>query len=213
MALELDHLVVAATDLDSGEAWLRERLGASLAPGGQHTGVGTHNRLLQLGSRVYLELIAPDPSQPEPARARPFLLDDPAMKARLSIEPQLVHWLVRSDSLDSDVASAAYSPGRVVNMTRGALIWRITVAEGGRPAGDGVLPSMIQWDVPDDQHPAARLPDAGVALESLSIQAPAAVLAMLPPLASPVAIERIESGASRLSARFRTPAGTVVLGG
>jgi len=52
-----------------------------------------------------------------------------------------------------------------------------------------------------------------VALESLSIQAPAAVLAMLPQVASPIAIERIESGASRLSARFRTPAGTVVLGG
>ncbi len=212
MALELDHLVVAATDLDSGEAWLRERLGASLAPGGQHTGVGTHNRLLQLGNRVYLELIAPDPSQPEPTRARPFLLDDPAMKARLKSAPQLVHWLVRSDSLESDVAAARYSPGRIINMTRGSLIWRITVAEGGRPAGDGVLPSMIQWDVPTDQHPAARLPDTGVALQSLSIQAPASVLAMLPNVASPVDIERVESGVSRLQATFRTATGVVVLG-
>ena len=97
-------------------------------------------------------------------------------------------------------------------MTRGSLIWRITVAEGGRPAGDGVLPSMIQWDVPTDQHPAARLPDAGVALQSLSIEAPASVLAMLPNVASPVDIERVESGVSRLQATFRTATGVVVLG-
>ena len=32
--LELDHLVVACLDLDDGEAWLRERLGAPLTPGG-----------------------------------------------------------------------------------------------------------------------------------------------------------------------------------
>ena len=75
--LELDHLVVACLDLDDGDAWLRRRLGVALAPGGRHTGWGTHNRLLQLGAGVYLELIAPDPDAPDPQGPRPFRLDDP----------------------------------------------------------------------------------------------------------------------------------------
>jgi hypothetical protein len=213
MALELDHLVVAATDLDSGQAWLAERLGATLAPGGQHTGVGTHNRLLQLGNRVYLELIAPDPSQAEPPRPRPFLLDDPDMKARLVIAPQLVHWVVRSNDLQADVAAAPYQPGTIVNMTRGTLTWRLTVPRGGRPAGDGMLPSMIQWDLPDDQHPTARLPDVGVALAGLSIRAPQAVLTCLPKISTPVTIETVESATITLVATFNCPKGRVSLGG
>ena len=213
MALELDHLVVAATDLDSGQAWLAERLGATLAPGGQHTGVGTHNRLLQLGNRVYLELIAPDPSQAEPPRPRPFLLDDPDMKARLVIAPQLVHWVVRSNDLQADVAAAPYQPGTIVNMTRGTLTWRLTVPRGGRPAGDGMLPSMIQGDLPDDQHPTARLPDVGVALTGLSIRAPQAVLTCLPKISTPVTIETVESATSTLVATFNCPKGRVSLGG
>ena len=44
----LDHLVVAARDLASGARWLEDRLGASLAPGGVHAAMGTHNRLLKL---------------------------------------------------------------------------------------------------------------------------------------------------------------------
>jgi hypothetical protein len=213
MALELDHLVVAATDLDSGQAWLAERLGATLAPGGQHTGVGTHNRLLQLGNRVYLELIASDPSQAEPARPRPFLLDDPGLKARLAIAPQLVHWVVRSNDLQADVAAATYQPGTIVNMTRGTLTWRLTVPRGGRPAGEGMLPSMIQWDLPDDQHPTARLPDVGVALAGLSIRAPQAVLTCLPKVSAPVTIDSVESATSTLVATFNCPRGRVSLGG
>jgi hypothetical protein len=213
MALELDHLVVAATDLDSGQAWLTERLGATLAPGGQHTGVGTHNRLLQLGNRVYLELIASDPSQAEPSRPRPFLLDDPGLKARLAIAPQLVHWVVRSNDLQADVAAATYQPGTIVNMTRGTLTWRLTVPRGGRPAGEGMLPSMIQWDLPDDQHPTARLPDVGVALAGLSIRAPQAVLTCLPKVSAPVTIDSVESATSTLVATFNCPRGRVSLGG
>jgi hypothetical protein len=59
MFIALDHLVIAATDLDSGEAWLRDRFGVGLEPGGQHEGRGTHNRLLNLGR--------PDPARPAPA--------------------------------------------------------------------------------------------------------------------------------------------------
>lgn len=211
--LELDHLVIAATDLDSGEAWLRERLGTSLAPGGRHPGWGTHNRLLQLGGRVYLELIAIDPSAPAPAGPRPFGLDDPALQAALAQAPRLIHWLVRSSDLEADLATLAYRPGPPVAMTRGALRWRITVPADGRPAGEGLLPSVIAWDVPPAEQPPARLPDAGVRLAALRVQGPPATLGQQPAVNSPVPIEWAHGGRSALAARFETPLGQVTLGG
>jgi len=65
-----DHLILAARDLDSGAAWLEDRLGVALAAGGRHERMGTHNRLLSLGQGFYLELIAIDP---QPARIRTAL--------------------------------------------------------------------------------------------------------------------------------------------
>ena len=72
---------------------------------------------------------------------------------------------------------------------------------------------MIQWDVPDDQHPAAQLPDVGVMLVGLSIRAPKAVLACLPKVSAPVAIDAVESATSALVATFNCPKGRVSLGG
>lgn len=211
--LELDHIVIACTDLDSGEAWLRERLGVPLAPGGTHAGWGTHNRLLQLGGGMYLELIAPDPAQPDPATPRPFLLDDPAMRAKLARSPRLVHWLVRSTGdIDATLATLRYSPGTVSAMSRGTLRWRITLPAGGRPAADGLLPTVIAWDIPADQHPAARLPDAGVRLAGLEVRAPAAVLALRPDVHAPVPIDWVESDTPGLAMTLDTPAGRTTIG-
>ena len=212
MKIELDHLVVAATDLESGEAWLRERLGVPLSAGGQHEGRGTHNKLLQLGSGTYLELIAADPSQPDPAQPRSFMLDDPAMQARLKRSPQLVHFLCRTDDMDAALASLKYLPGRPVPMTRGALRWRICASSGGRPPADGMLPTLIQWDVPADQHPAARLPAAGVRLTHFTVRAAREVIERRPLLTAPVPIDWDVSDTPGLSARFETPNGMVTIG-
>ena len=212
MKIELDHLVVAATDLESGEAWLRERLGVPLSAGGQHEGRGTHNKLLQLGSGTYLELIAADPSQPDPAQPRSFMLDDPAMQARLKRSPQLVPFLCRTDDMDAALASLKYLPGRPVPMTRGALRGRICASSGGRPPADGMLPTLIQWDVPADQHPAARLPDAGVRLTHFTVRAAREVIERRPLLTAPVPIDWDVSDTPGLSARFETQNGMVTIG-
>jgi hypothetical protein len=212
--LELDHLVVACLDLDDGEAWLRERLGAPLSPGGKHPGWGTHNRLLQLGGGVYLELIAPDPSAPEPASPRPFMLDDDGLRRRLRRAPELVHWLVRADDLERELGGLRYLCGTIVPMTRGALRWRITIPPGGRPPADGLLPTLIQWDVPMSEHPTARLPDAGVRLAGLTVRGPKEVVERRPHVVAPVPIEWVDSRADPgLSLALDTPRGRVVLGG
>jgi catechol 2,3-dioxygenase-like lactoylglutathione lyase family enzyme len=213
---EIDHLVVAARDLDSGAAWLEERLGAPLVPGGTHAAMGTHNRLLRLegDEGLYLELIAIDPAAPAPGRPRWFGLDDPALQARLALRPHLVHWVARSDDLAREALPAH---GGTLAMQRGSYSWRVTVTPDGQPPGAGLVPTLIQWDVP--HNPAARLPSSGCTLMKLEgfHPDPAAIATIAADLeklglARQLALFPTEPGeAPQLVAYLRTPLGLVEL--
>lgn len=182
--MELDHLVVAATDLASGVAWCERELGVTPAPGGVHPLMGTHNRLLQISSprhpRAYLEIIAIDPAAAQPAQPRWFDLDQPALQqALLERGPGLIHWVARVPSLDAalaQMASEGIDAGRPVAASRGAFSWRIALREDGRRLRRENLPTLIEWGAGSD-HPSAHLPDVGVQL--LSFEARDGISAVL----------------------------------
>lgn len=186
MKLAIDHLVIAAADLDSGTRYVAERLGISPAGGGAHPRMGTHNRVLGMAEGIYLEVIAIDPRAEPPARPRWFGLDQDAVRARLAQGPYLAHWAARVEApLDLSRMQAEH-PDRLapaIAMTRGALRWRLTVPDDGSlpawreacvAAGDGLLPTLIQWDVPD--YPGVSLPRQDLALLRLSGSHPQAGL-------------------------------------
>ena len=66
----VDHLIVTAASLAEGADYVRRELGVEMQAGGEHVRMGTHNRLLKLGEKLYLEVIAVNPAVPRPATAR-----------------------------------------------------------------------------------------------------------------------------------------------
>ena len=157
----LDHLVVAASTIDEGSRRVTETVGVDLDRGGEHPLMGTHNRLLRLGSTAYIEVIAIDPEALPPSRPRWFALDDPVMQARLARGPSLVHWVVRTGDVMA-CRRAIPDVGPICEMRRGAFAWRITVREDGALPFDGIIPSFIAWN--GDAHPVDSLPDRGLQL-------------------------------------------------
>ena len=150
----LDHLVYAVGDLETAMADFEERSGVKPSYGGQHVGLGTHNAVFNIGEGAYVELLAPDPSQPESKGPLPFGID-------ASAEPRLVTWAAKASQLGArvDAARAAgFDPGDVTPISRrlpdGSLLeWELTSRDDA-PGGDGLIPYLIDWgDVP---HPTTR---------------------------------------------------------
>jgi hypothetical protein len=151
--MTLDHLVYATPDLDRSVRHLAEIIGVWPVEGGRHTGLGTRNFLLGLGDLRYLEIIGPDPEQPEPARHRPLGIDS-------LTGPHLATWAMRVDDIEAHAASAreaGHDPGPIRSKSRRTpagdmLTWRVTEHY------DVVVPFLIDWGT--TPHPAHELPVA-----------------------------------------------------
>jgi len=200
--LTLDHLAVAAADLDAGCAAVEVALGVPLQPGGEHAHFGTHNRLLGLGPE-YLEVISVDPAAPPLPYPRWFDLD------RFAGPPRLRSWIVRTPSLEAALAALGAGYGAPVALSRGGLRWRMAVPATGVLPFDGCAPALIEWDT---EPPMAVLTDRGCSLVSLTVRHPRAqaLAAQLAGLIDDTRL-RIERGLPGLTARIATPTGESTL--
>ncbi len=171
--LVFDHLVIGAATLAQGVDWVADRLGVAVPPGGSHPRMGTHNHLTALGPDSFLEIIAIDPAAEPPPRPRWFALDDPTQRVRLKTRPRLLTWVAATDDIEASLAracDAGASLGRAVEMTRGELTWLISIRDDGGLPETGTLPVLIQW--PHHAHPAGRMTDVGLRLDTLELRHP-----------------------------------------
>src|SRR5690606_14257761 len=139
----LDHLVFAVADLDEGIAQLEAETGVRAQFGGAHPGQGSHNALLALGPRVYLEILAPDPAQANP-RSLPSLGLSETRRSRI------VGWALDAPDIDGLVAGSSAKGFQLAGPTAGgrqrpdgyALSWRSATLADQR-LRDGLAPLFI----------------------------------------------------------------------
>ena len=207
----LDHLVVAAATLEEGEDYVESRLGARPLRGGKHVAMGTHNSLLKLGEKTYLEVIAIDPDGVAPGRPRWFGLDTAALRAAVQGAPRLIHWVARTNDIFAARRACPVDCAEVHAMVRGKFEWRMTIPADGRLPGGGVLPTLIQWA--DERHPTDAMPDAGIRLVALAgaHPEPDAIRSTLAALSLADTLKVTFAVTPRVAAMLRTARGPVVL--
>jgi hypothetical protein len=211
VSLVADHIILACDQLAAGVEYLAQLTGVTPQIGGRHPTMGTHNAVLKLGPKLYLELIAIDPDAPKPKRPRWFGLDNKALQARLGEHPHVIHWAARTAAIAADSARAPIARGPVQAFERGEFRWRLTVPDDGSLPGQGEAPTLIQWD--SAVHPAERMPASGIALVQLAASHPSPdeIRRDLKVLGLEDALQVTYGAVPRLAAMLRTPRGLVSL--
>lgn len=150
--MQLDHILWGAPDLEEGVRVFAGLTGVEPVTGGTHPGFGTRNRLLALSADTFLEVIAPDPAQPDRRTGRAGAI---AAMAR----PGLLTFAVQTADLAA-ACRAAEAAGltveRRVPMSRTRpdgvrLQW--TVVRFAHSTYGEQIPFAIDWE--GSPHPAA----------------------------------------------------------
>ena len=149
----LDHIVLAAQDVQAAVEEIAAATGVRAELGGRFEGRGVYNHLLALQDGAYLEIIGPDPQQAGHEGALPFGM-------HLTEQTKVAHWCAKAGAeIEQRVASAreaGYDLGEVRPLGRvladgTRLDWRLSVG-GWPPLMDGLAPFLIDWG--DALHPS-----------------------------------------------------------
>ena len=169
--LKLDHITVIAPSLAEGVAHVRTCLDLDVPFGQRHASMGTHNHLLQLGDKVYLEIVALDPKVDAPGRPRWFGLDD-QKKVRSDWDEgrRLRGWVARTDAIDAVIAGREGIFGQKVSLPTDNSSFDFAIPDDGSLPLDGAAPSII--DRRGKPRSMATIADLGARLRSFTLEHP-----------------------------------------
>jgi hypothetical protein len=155
--LEIDHVLIAVSDLDGAAQRLREEHGLESIAGGRHPGWGTGNRIVPLG-REYLELIGVvDPAE---AAGSPF---GSWLMKQVQWGDRLLRCCLRPSDIEETAGRLGVEPepGSRVTPAGQTVAWRLVGLEA---AISNNVPFFIEWDAASPhpgqaavQHPSGAL--------------------------------------------------------
>ncbi len=155
--MELDHVLIAVSNLADATRELETRHGLACVAGGRHPGWGTANRIVPLGD-AYLELVT--------------VVDEVEAKASvfgrwvagaLPTAARPLGWAARTRRLDDVAARLGLDvlSGSRVTPDGGLVRWRLAGID--RAAAEPMLPFFIEWEdatalpgATPVEHPAGR---------------------------------------------------------
>jgi hypothetical protein len=149
MPERIDHVIVAAADLDQLEAAFT-RLGFRVVGGGQHPHLGTRNRIILLGEG-YIELLAIADEQ----------VVSPAVRQRIMGAPGWIGFALQSSAIGVEATimrergadARGPKPGRLVAPSGSVRSWHtVTVGSDDLFSAAEPIPFLIQHDSGGEQH-------------------------------------------------------------
>ena len=99
---KIDHFVFGANTLSEGSNTIKKILDEDLSDINTHETMGTHNRVISLGSS-YLEVIALDPQNKNANNNTWFNLSDKIYREKFLKIPKLISFVISSDDLSSSI--------------------------------------------------------------------------------------------------------------
>ncbi len=201
----IDHLIICAPNLSEGIAYIQSIVGTAPVFTGQHPQWGTHNALLALGSRCFLEVIAPDPNLPIPETG---LLFQPYFNQA----PHLRSWVVQCQPIEIFLQAFSKQGIEMGTIQKGGrkrpdgsfLQWELSDPYANRL--HGLVPFLIDWH--NSRHPSFDLPDIGI-LDKLIICGEINPLANIPWMTD-MPIELTNKEEFQMIARIKLTGGSVI---
>lgn len=133
--------------------------------------MGTHNHVLRLNDRAFLEVIAIDPAANPPATQRWFGLDDgDNVRAAWEDGRRLRTWVACTHDLAAIASRHGHVLSRRTRASRGDRSWTILLREDGSLPAAGAAPPVIDWG--SRGSPAPGMPNLGLTPTSFAKEHP-----------------------------------------
>ena len=143
---KLDHIVFGSSTLEEGTEFVENILQAKLSDIGYHKDMGTHNRVIRISERVYLEVIAIDPKISNLNKKKWFNLDNSSLQSKLKKLPQIIGFVIENN--DTSI-SKYYDPFFLAS--RDSYKWQFAMPTfknnilESKIIEAGIIPSLISW--------------------------------------------------------------------
>ena len=142
----LDHIVFGSFTLEEGTEFVENVLQAKLSDIGYHKDMGTHNRVIRISEKIYLEVIAIDPKISNLNNRIWFNLNNSKLQYKLKKSPQIIGYVIEHGDIN---ITKYYDP--FFKSSRDIYKWQFAMPTFNNNILDseiieaGVIPSLISW--------------------------------------------------------------------